>query len=390
MLIKIAERPFAFLARIEVGVRIDKVWHYDFGNNILDIPRLSLYICVMETPKTLRDAIVWFADFEHCREFMMQLRWPDGAVKCPRCGADKLTYLEKQRVWKCYVKHERPTFSLKTGTIFEDSPIPLEKWLCAAWLLINCKNGISSYEIHRALGVTQKSAWFMLHRIRLAMQEGGFEKLGGSDGNPVEVDEAFVGGHPKNKHLSKRDPGHGKKYLLDEYGDRAGLNPDYVPHVCGRATKKTPVFGMLDREARQVRAHVIPEVKREVLMEAILGNIEKGSTIYSDGLADYKPLRNMEFVHETVNHVNEYVRGQVHTQGIENFWSLLKRTLRGTYVAVEPFHLDRYVGEQVFRFNNRLVSDAERFTNVMKQIVGRRLTYDELTGKTERSAEMRP
>ena len=181
-----------------------------------------------------------------------------------------------------------------------------------------------------------------------------------------------MGGQPKNKHLGKRDPGHGKKYLLDEFGDRTGLNPDYVPHVCGRATKKTAVFGMLDREARQVRAHVIPEVKREVLMEAIIGNIEKGSTIYSDGLADYRPLRKMEFVHETVNHVNEYVRGQVHTQGIENFWSLLKRGLRGTYVAVEPFHLDRYVGQQVFRFNNRAtkdnpLTDEDRFTLAMSQ-----------------------
>jgi transposase-like protein len=200
------------------------------------------------------------------------------------------------------------------------------------------------------------------------------------------VDEAYIGGQPKNKHLSKRDPGHGKKYLLDEDGERAGLNPEYVPHITGRATKKIAVFGMLDREARQVRAHVIPEVKREVLMEAILKNIEKGSTVYSDGLRDYQPLRNMEFVHETVNHVNEYVRGQVHTQGIENFWSLLKRGLRGTYIAVEPFHLDRYIGEQVFRYNNRAtkdnpLNDADRFMLAATQIVGKRLTYAELTGK---------
>jgi transposase-like protein len=273
----------------------------------------------------------------------------------------------------------------------EDSAIGLDKWLPAFWLLANCKNGISSYELHRALGVTQKSAWFMLHRIRYAMQAEDVEMMGGRDSGPVEVDEAYVGGHPKNKHLSKRDPGHGKKYLLDEFGDRAGLNPDYVPHVCGRATKKTPVFGMLDREARKVRAHVIPEVKREVLMEAIIGNIEKGSTIYSDGLADYRPLRNMEFVHETVNHVNEYVRGQVHTQGIENFWSLLKRGLRGTYVAVEPFHLDGYVAEQVFRYNNRTtkdnpLDDGDRFTLAVSQISGKRLTYAELTGKVEETS----
>jgi transposase-like protein len=344
----------------------------------------------MKALKTLKDAIVFFSDATRCREYLTEQRWPDGVI-CPRCGSKDVLFLEKYNRWHCRAKHDAPQFTLKTGTVMEDSAIGLDKWLPAFWLLANCKNGISSYELHRALGVTQKSAWFMLHRIRYAMQAEDVEMMGGRDSGPVEVDEAYVGGHPKNKHLSKRDPGHGKKYLLDEFGDRAGLNPDYVPHVCGRATKKTPVFGMLDREARKVRAHVIPEVKREVLMEAIIGNIEKGSTIYSDGLADYRPLRNMEFVHETVNHVNEYVRGQVHTQGIENFWSLLKRGLRGTYVAVEPFHLDGYVAEQVFRYNNRTtkdnpLDDGDRFTLAVSQISGKRLTYAELTGKVEETS----
>ncbi len=155
----------------------------------------------METPDTLRDAIIWFSEFEHCRDFMVQLRWPDGVVKCPRCGSEKVTYLAKNRIWKCYAKHESPTFSLKTGTIFEDSPIPLEKWLTAAWLIISCKNGISSYEVHRGLKVTQKTAWFMLHRIRLAMQDGGFGKLGGE----VEVDETFIGGKARNMLRAKRE-----------------------------------------------------------------------------------------------------------------------------------------------------------------------------------------
>ncbi len=338
--------------------------------------------------KTLQQAITHFADRENCRQFMVFIRWPDGVPRCPYCDATKLTWMPNANQYRCYGVHPKQKFSLKVGTVFEDSAIGLDKWLPAVWLLANSKNGISSYEVSRALGVTQKTAWFMLHRIRLAMVAKSFGKLGGSDSGPVEVDEAYIGGHPKNKHLGKRDPGHGKKYLLDEDGDRAGLNPDYVPHVCGRATKKTAVFGMLDREARQVRAHVVPEVKREVLMEAILSNIEKGSTIYSDGLSDYKPLRNMEFIHDTVNHANEYVRGQVHTQGIENFWSLLKRGLRGTYVAVEPFHLDRYIGEQVFRFNNRAtkdnpLNDSDRFMLAMSQISGKRLTYAELTGKVE-------
>jgi len=334
--------------------------------------------------KTLQQAITHFADGENCRKFMVFMRWPDGKIKCPHCQCEKVTWLAKAKVYQCYGDHPKSKFSLKVGTVFEDSAIGLEKWLPAVWLLANSKNGISSYEVHRSLGVTQKTAWFMLHRIRLAMVAKSFAKMGG--GGPVEIDEAYVGGQPKNRHLGKRDPGHGKKYLLNEWGDREALNPDYVPHVCGRATKKTPVFGILDREARQVRAHVIPEVKREVLMDAILSNIEKRSTIYSDGLADYRPLKNMEFVHETVNHVSEYVRGEVHTQGIENFWSLLKRTLRGTYVAVEPFHLDAYVGEQVFRFNNRAtkdnpLNDSDRFMLAVSQIVGKRLTYKELTGK---------
>src|SRR5580658_10496208 len=190
----------------------------------------------METPKTLRDAIIWFADFEHCRDFMVQLRWPDGNVKCPRCGAEKVTFLEKQRVWKCYAKHERPTFSLKTGTIFEDSPIPLEKWLCAAWLLINCKNGISSYEIHRDLGVTQKTAWFMLHRLRLVLKTQAFVfKMGTKEGGGVEVDETFVGGKLKNMHRSRRI----------RYAAEGG-------HT-GGATGKAVVQGILDRDERKVR-----------------------------------------------------------------------------------------------------------------------------------------
>jgi transposase-like protein len=343
-------------------------------------------------PKSLLEATRYFADPDVCVEFVDAMRWPEG-VACPHCEGKQVSYLKTRRIWKCMAKECHKQFSVKTFSVFEDSPIALDKWLTAIWLVVNCKNGISSYEIARDLSVTQKSAWFMLHRIRLAMSNGSFEMMGGPDGGPVEVDEAYIGGHPKNKHLGKRDPGHGKKYLLDEYGERVGLNPDYVPHVCGRATKKTAVFGMLDREARKVRAHVIPQVKREVLMEAIIGNIEKGSTIYSDGLADYRPLRKMEFVHETVNHVNEYVRGEIHTQGIENFWSLLKRSLRGTYVAVEPFHLDAYVAEQVFRFNNRAtkdnpLTDADRFVLAVSQIADKRLTYAELTGKVgETSAE---
>ena len=267
------------------------------------------------------------------------------------------------KAYRCYSDHKPQKFSLKTGTIFEDSPIGFDKWLPAVWLLSNSKNGISSYELHRAMGVTQKTAWFMLHRIRLAMESGTFKKMGFS-GKPVEVDETFVGGKFKNMHKSKK-----AKLELALRGDN-----------------KIPVMGILDRYTRQVRAKVIPNVTRATLQAEILKNVVPVGKVYTDAAVGYEGLKAMHFVHKTVNHLNEYVRGEVHTQGIENFWSLLKRGLNGTYVAVEPFHLDRYVAEQVFRYNNRAtkdnpLTDGDRFMLAVSQISGKRLTYAELTGK---------
>jgi transposase-like protein len=335
--------------------------------------------------KTLQQAIQHFSDGENCRKFMVFMRWPDGKVKCPYCNCEKVTWLANDKRYRCYGDHKPQKFSLKVGTVFEDSAIGLEKWLPAVWLLANSKNGISSYEVARALGVTQKTAWFMLHRIRLAMHTQSFVKLGGPDGGPVEIDEAYIGGDPVKRHKSKRTV----KWLKDENG-REYKNPRFGA-TAGRATEKVAVFGMLDRDTRQVRAHLIPEISREVLMDAILSGVEKQSTIYSDGLREYIPLKSLGFVHESVNHVKEYVRGEVHTQGIENFWSLLKRGLKGTYVAVEPFHLQSYVAEQVFRFNNRAtkdnpLNDSDRFMLAVSQIVGKRLTYKELTGKVGETA----
>jgi transposase-like protein len=312
--------------------------------------------------ETLRDAIVYFSDPVRCREYIVANRWPDG-VECPRCGSKDVLFLEKYNRWHCRAKHEAPQFTLKTGTVMEDSPIGLDKWLPAFWLLANSKNGISSYELHRALGVTQKTAWFMLHRIRVAMDAEASFKLGGDRG-PIEVDETFVGPNPRKMHSVERQK----------------------RQKATRPKMGVPVMGMLDREARQVRASVIPNVKRDTLQNEILNQIEKKATVYTDGFVGYEFLKAQDFIHETVNHVEEYVRGQVHTQGIENFWSLLKRSLRGTYVAVEPFHLDGYVTEQVFRYNNRAtkdnpLTDADRFMLVVSQIVGKRLTYAELTGK---------
>jgi transposase-like protein len=323
----------------------------------------------MERIKTLQQAIQYFSHAEKCRKFMLFIRWPDGKVKCPRCGCEKVTWLAKAKVYRCYGDHPAMKFSLKVGTIFEDSAIPLEKWWPAVWLLANCKNGISSYEIHRALGVTQKTAWFMLHRIRVAMQSGSFMRMG-QDGGAVEVDETWVGGQPKYMHAKRRT----------------------AIQNSGHKTEKTIVMGMLDRETREVRTKLIPNIKRETLMNEILNQVSHGARVYTDDHSGYRSLKKADFVHATVNHVSTYVIGDVHTNGLENFWSLLKRSLRGTYVAVEPFHLSRYLDEQMFRFNNRAtkdnpLTDADRFALAASQIVGKRLTYAELTGKVKETPE---
>jgi len=320
----------------------------------------------MEHPKTLTEAIRYYADPENCIAVIKDMRWPDSDPVCPHCRKRRHYWLAKQMRWKC--ASCRKQFTAKTGTVFEDSPIGLDKWLIGIWMLANCKNGVSSYELARAIGVTQKSAWFMLGRIRYALQNGLWEKLGGPESGPVEVDECFIGGKPKNMHMAQR--------LKIKQGIHA--NP------------KMAVMGMLDRESRKVRAKVIPNAKRDVLQAEILNAIEKGSTVYTDGWTGYDNLAAQDYIHETVTHIQEYVRGQVHTQGIENFWSLLKRGLNGTYVAVEPFHLHRYVDEQAFRYNNRStkdnpLTDYDRFLLALSRISGKRLTYAELTGKdTER------
>jgi transposase-like protein len=324
----------------------------------------------MKAPQTLQQAIQFFSDYENCREFMIAVRWEDGKVRCPSCGSEKVTYLEKARLYFCSAKHSKQKFSLKIGTVFEDSPIALEKWLPATWLLVNSRNGISSYEIGRALGVTQKSAWFMMHRIRLAVQSGSFQKIGGP-GSEIESDETFVGGKAKNMSAKRR--AQFRVARETSMGDAALVN-------------KTAVWGVLDREQRKVRAAVVPKVNREALQTAVLDQVASGSKIYTDEAKVYRSLPK-EFTHEFVNHVERYVNGRVHTNGLENFWSLLKRGLNGTYIAVEPFHLHRYLDEQMFRYNNRKdengrkLTDAERFTLALSQIAGKRLTFAEVTGK---------
>jgi transposase-like protein len=307
-----------------------------------------------ERATTLLEAIRYFADPDVCLDYLVGLRWPDGKVACPTCGSQEVHFIATRRLWRCKVKHPRQQFSIKVGTIFEDSPIGFDKWLPAIWLLTSAKNGISSYELHRSLGVSQKSAWFMLHRIRLAMQTGTFEKMSG----PVEVDETFVGGKAQNIHKTER---------VRKIHGTAGVN-------------KTLVAGVLDR-GRTVRAAVVPDRSTATLHGQIREHVTLGATVYTDEWLSYRGL-SREFDHETINHAETYVRGQVHTNGIENFWSLLKRSLHGTYVSVEPLHLSRYIDEQVLRFNTRDDSDAARFEKVLGQVAGRRLTYSDLTGQT--------
>lgn len=318
----------------------------------------------MHIPKTLMEAIRYYSDEQVCIDTVTEMRWPEGKPVCPKCGTAegerKHYWLANQKRWKCYAC--RKQFSVKVDSVFEDSPLGLDKWLIALWMLCNCKNGVSSHEISRELGIAQQHAWHLLHRLRVALGQGIEEKMDG-DG-PFEVDETFVGPNPQKMHRDRREA----RYKAD----------------CARP--KIPVMGMLDREIRQVRAKVIPNVKRETLQNEILAQIEMGRTVYTDSATGYDRLLLQGYMHQMVNHVQEYVRGEVHTQGIENFWSLLKRGLRGTYIAVEPFHLDRYIGEQVFRYNNRATKDtplnnADRFALALSRIGGKRLTWNELTGK---------
>ncbi len=312
----------------------------------------------MSEPNTLQEAILYFSNPENCTQYLAVRRWPSG-VTCPGCGSGKVSYNATRRTWKCSTHHSKREFSIKIGTIYEDSPIGLDKWLAATWMLTNCKNGISSYEVARDLKVTQRTAWFMLHRIRLALQDESFGKVGGE----IEVDETFIGGKSRNMHISKR-----------------------AQRITGTGGKdKTAVMGILERGGK-VRTSVIPNRRKKALQAEVKKYVTVGSILFTDSLPSYNDL-DREYAHHVIDHAVAYVDGQIHTNGMENYWSLLKRGIKGTYVSVEPFHLFRYLDEQSFRFNNRAtddnpMNDGDRFDRVVRQIVGKRLTWNKLTGKT--------
>jgi transposase-like protein len=305
-----------------------------------------------QEPTTLQEAIVFFSDPVNCREYLVAQRWPNG-VTCPKCSSMNVLFMDKYNRWKCREKHDSPQFTLKTGTIMEDSPIGLDKWLMVMWQVVNSKNGISSCEVAKAIGITQKSAWFLDHRIRFSLSMGPGNKLSGQ----VEADETFIGGKARNMHTHER-----------------------ARKITGTGGKdKTAVMGILERGGK-IRTKVVDNTKKKTLQSEIREHVLAGSALFTDALKSYEGLD--EFQHEVVDHAVGYVRGEVHTNGLENFWSLLKRGLSGTYVSVEPFHLFRYLDEQAFRYNNRKsFDDKTRFDMAVRQVVGKRLTWNQLIGK---------
>jgi transposase-like protein len=312
----------------------------------------------IQFPKTLQQAIKYFANDAVAFEFMKQLRWPDGKVSCPRCGATEVSFISTRKLWTCKHCTTKKQFTIRVGTILEDSPITFDKWICGFWLIANAKNGISSYEIGRSLGVMQRTGWFMLQRIRLAMQNGSIVKMEGT----CEADETYIGAKARYMHKSKRTGvGH------------AGI-------------KKTAVQGILERTTAKKNSRVVLKVVATNRRPELCGNVReyvlKGSTVCTDALMSYDDLES-DYDRKVIDHAISYAEGHVHTNGLENFWSLLKRALKGTYVSVEPFHLFRYLDEQAFRFNERKDKDGDqgRFLKAIRGIFGKRLTYANLTGK---------
>ena len=307
---------------------------------------------VANYPKTLQEAIKYFSNKQVCHDFIVSIRWKS-SVTCPHCSSKEVGFVKTRFIYNC--KKCRKQFSVRTGTVLQDSLLGLDKWIIGIWLVANCKNGISSCELARSIGITQKSAWFLLHRIRQIMATGNLEKLSGE----VEADETYIGGKEANKHSSKKI--------------REGRG----------AVGKVIVSGLLERNSKgsKIIAKTIPDIKTETIQNQVRNNVRPGSNLYTDALRSYNGLSDT-YIHEIVDHTKEYVRGRISTNGLENFWCLLKRTIKGTYVAIDVPHLDRYLNEQTFRFNERKLNDGERLAVVLGQVAGNKLSYSKLIQKT--------
>jgi transposase-like protein len=309
----------------------------------------------MDTPQTLLQAARYFADLDMCEKFMRDIKWHGDEPACPKCGSHRVGEVKTRRLLRC--KDCRKQISSKAGTIFEDSPLGLDKWFVAVWAIANCKNGVSSHELGRTIGVTQRTAWFMLHRIRTAMECETPNKFDGTS----EMDTTYIGGKADNMHTARREK------LIQGRG----------------SVGKIPVHGILQRgtenKASQVNAAVLGQNGIENTITHIRQQVKKGSVVFTDDSRVYDNLSD-NYTHEAVDHSVKYVEGIVHTNGIENFWSLFKRGIKGTYVSIAPYHLFRYVSEQVFRFNYRKLTDATRFWLLLNHVFNKRLTYRLLAG----------
>lgn len=298
---------------------------------------------------SLQDAIIYFSDKDRAFEFAKNLRWKDGIVRCPFCNSSNHWFMSSYKKWKC--KNCRKQFTIKNNTFMHDSHISIDKWMCAIWIMTTFRGGISSYELGRALKISQSSAWFLSHRIRNLLSELNPELLSGV----IEADETFVGGKLKNKHYKQRK------------------------HIKGRgAVGKTIVFGVRQRKGKCI-AKVIPNTQEQTLCSEIVKIIKKGSNVYTDSFPAYNNL-SVDYQHSSVDHSNgEYVCGDVHTNGIENIWSQLKHKVRSTHRGrISKKHLQRYIDELLFRLNNRGIDDWSRFETILRKINSKSLTYNEL------------
>jgi len=318
----------------------------------------------MKTFKNLLEAQLFFKDEKTCWKYWENIRW-NGSPVCPHCATVAKPYkLKDGKTYKCSDKDCKKKFTSIVGTIFENTKLPLQKWFLASYLVTAHKKGISSLQLSRDIGITQKSAWFVLHRLREMLRDVAPQVLEGT----VEIDETYVGGKEGNKHQSECAKAKRAK-------QRGGAGTQ------GRADSKTMVLGLIQRDGKLIHK-VVPVATSAEIIPLIQKYVKKGSNMVTDEFKIYRSLKSLGYNHETVSHIyNEYVRGQWHSNSIEGTFGLLKRGIIGIYHSVSPKHLQRYCDEFSYRYNSRKVTDNERFNQCFTQAEGKRLTYKRLIAK---------